>query len=695
MSALLKVNGRDLSAWIEVQHDRGLDPANPTHTEPQFGGSLALREGLEYVGDAVGNRELPIPLILKAASTDAVLQLVRDINTDLFPGAQVEFRPEGATNSTFLDLERGRLEPNYQHFVLANKRLRCVLRLWTEAYGRLGNGRTIAAVSATGPARIAATGILGDVDALANIETRVGSAVASSGRVVMYGVHHSASFNPIHTPAMITDRAANSTVVGASGAIASQYLGVPAGPTIASGYLVTDYLTPPDAHVGRHRVIGVVQSGLSPKNALTLYAEDRFGAPLGPTVTASQNDPAKWQLVDFGEVQVPSRDPRQEPVPTQYVRIIGGGASGAAVIASPAFRLQGLMYLPLDISAGVMRTRGYANTLVLSDSFDRFAALGAAAYLETLPNAEPGPGAWNKLAGALGKQHTISGPGFGKMRPLNAASIMGAAPGASAFYAFGSGAMLTDTQVSLDVWVSGGSTPSTIASGALLDLWPKGQADGTSATVGMWTQLSIGPSANHYLALFSHNGAATTLHASKALGASSASAFYLGMTMKLTVKVVGNQADVYLGTGPLSNSLLSVSHSNFSVAGNPLVRARGGNSSAGGAGGNSDGAPTIDNIVVSNLNGNNASAPDTDARRHFRFQSFPEARAVRANASVFSADQIADFRGNPPRLPAIGSPGASGPLTVFVLAGDTETFVGNDLLDVTIDAVERFQFLRS
>ncbi|MGH9380668.1 MAG: hypothetical protein ACRD2Z_08665, partial [Thermoanaerobaculia bacterium] len=89
-----------------------------------------------------------------------------------------------------------------------------------------------------------------------------------------------------------------------------------------------------------------------------------------------------------------------------------------------------------------------------------------------------------------------------------------------------------------------------------------------------------------------------------------------------------------------------------------------------------------------------AGASDIGAREWFRFQSWPERRAIQGNASVFIADRAAEFRGDHPCLPPVGSPGASGPARVVVMAGDPDDFLGNDLLDVRVDAVEQFAYLR-
>src|ERR1044072_337978 len=296
MAQVLKVGDRDFSSFIQNAHDAGLDPANSEYSEPQFSGAPAFSEGQAFVGDAVGNRLQGYPLILKAANTDALYQLVRDINGELKKGEQVEYRSGGASQSTFFDLERGRLEITFEYWLDQAARARCVLHLWTRPYGHTGTARTIASIpiGSSAAVQFSATGVIGDVEALGNIEVRVGSAAATNGRVVMYGVHPHPSFNGIHVPTSGLAQG-GATVRGASGAVGSQYTAIPISPTTASGIAYTAYLSPVSAHTGRHRVIGIGRSGLT--GPISLYAEDRFGAVLGPTAQASQTDITRWQVI--------------------------------------------------------------------------------------------------------------------------------------------------------------------------------------------------------------------------------------------------------------------------------------------------------------------------------------------------------------------------------------------------------------
>jgi hypothetical protein len=117
MAPTLKVDGYDFSAWLQLAHEAGMDPIDSEFTEPQFSGAAAFTEGQGFVDDAIGNRVWEMPIIIKAATVDALYQAVRDINSHLFQGAQVEFKMDGAANSSYFDLERGRLDCKFEYFI--------------------------------------------------------------------------------------------------------------------------------------------------------------------------------------------------------------------------------------------------------------------------------------------------------------------------------------------------------------------------------------------------------------------------------------------------------------------------------------------------------------------------------------------------------------------------------------------------
>lgn len=670
----LAVNGYDLSTYLRSAHDEGFDPAASDYATPQFTGAAAFSDGQAGVGESFDNREIVIPLMLKADTTEGIHALIREINAELGRGSDVEMRMVGTEESTHFDVEGGRLEVDYQYWVARAAHLRATLRLWTRPFGHTGTSRPIASLQATAVAQIPATGVLGDVPALSEIEVRVGSRVASGGRVVGYGPHRSASFNAVRGPSA-PDFVAQSgaTVRGASGAIGSQYLALPVSPTTASGVALTSFLTPAEGHVGRHRVLAVARSRLD--RPIALSAKDRFGAPLGPTAYASQVDGARWGLVDLGEIQVPERRAGQESVPTQYVEIRGGGASGNTINASPALEVNRLIYLPLDESPGVLRTQGAgvidglaAN--LLSESFTPRSPVSLAnVRLELVSQKNT---QWSRItADAIGL--SPYGVGFAGTYGLFAASPY---PNASAFYSLASGRGLQNTKTVAQIVLTGSAAA---ASGGAIELWAKQRAP---SLAGFALRFVPGPSQT--LQLLSYpGGAAPSVMASAGIASTLASGIYAGQPHQLILNADGGELSAYIGTAPV-NPVLTASHADVTAAGCPALKLSNCSNIA-------SGLLVIDSLAVYDLA---VGASDMGPREWFRFESHPERRAFQGNASVFLSDHEAAFRGVHPRLPAVGSPGASGPAQLVVFSGDPTDFLGNDLLDVNVSVTEQFRFLR-
>jgi hypothetical protein len=686
MPPVLKVNGRDLSAYVRVAHDEGLEPTDPDRFEPQWSGSAAFRDGMEWVKDSAGNNEMVFPLIVNLPTTAALHELLRDIRTDLFRGAQIEFAVDSSEPSTFWDLERGRLEEQFQYWLARKGKLRCVLRLWTRPHGNTGTARTVASFAGTGPQSFPATGLVGDARALGKLEVRVGSKVASAGRVVAYGVHSHPSFNGIHTASNgLLEGQASSAVTGASGAMASRFLAVPVSPTGASGVALRDYLSPPAAHVGRHRVIGVLNSGLN--QPITLWARDRWGAPLGPTRQATQTDVTKWQLVDLGEIQVPGRASGQEAVPTQFVEVIGGGASGAGINASPALRVAGLMYLPIDESVGVLRTSG--NTGNALRYFDSFTRIASNEFLHNEPNLEVGDTAWTRLGGFLGQANS-AGHGGAQVAPVGSHYdgsknlVPTAMNGATALFALASGAKLTDTQIEGNFQLQS-FVASSLASGFAGELWAKTRTNASAIELGVGAHLEwMGGSPAVSLVVASGGATAGIASAVVASALGVVSGMLQAQVVRMSLRVNGPRIDLWLGTAITGSPLLTASHALGPIEGWPALRMRAGGNTA-------TGAHIFDSLIVYDLG---EAIPDIAARSHFRFESHPAERAYRGNASLFEADHAADFVGEPPKLPWAGTPAASGPARVIVFEGEPDNFLGNDLIDVRLDVVEQFTFAR-
>jgi hypothetical protein len=167
------------------------------------------------------------------------------------------------------------------------------------------------------------------------------------------------------------------------------------------------------------------------------------------------------------------------------------------------------------------------------------------------------------------------------------------------------------------------------------------------------------------------------------LAASTASAIFGGQKMQLLGIVQGPTARLWVATqGGLGGAAnITAGHANIGqIAGHPAYAIHL----------TFDNSPELDDVSYSALVG---SAPDAQPREWFKFESFPQGRAIRG-ATTFEQDMVGALRGNFPRLPAVGSPAPSGAAYVTVLAGSVDDFLGNDITDVELYATERFDFLR-
>ena len=105
------------------------------------------------------------------------------------------------------------------------------------------------------------------------------------------------------------------------------------------------------------------------------------------------------------------------------------------------------------------------------------------------------------------------------------------------------------------------------------------------------------------------------------------------------------------------------------------------------------GRVVVDSIVITVIGAEGESAKDIGARETFRFESHPEGRVYQGNASVFTADRLADYRGQFPKMAPVGSPMPTGPAHVVVLQGELDNIQGLDGPDVALTILERFRVL--
>lgn len=685
MAPRLKVGAKDLSAYLRLQPDEGLDPLNSAFFRPQFQGIPALGEGQTWTADAIDNRTMNIPLYLTASSRAEMKTIGQEINALLVKGSQVEFALDPSVDSsTFFDLERGSLSEEFNYYHQINTVQSCTLTLVCRPYGNTATKRLVASVPMASSAAVmfAATGVLGDTSALANFEVRVGSAVATHGRVVAWGVHP----HPSHLGWRQASQGmaqAGATLIGASGAVGSQYVGIPVSPTGASGITYTQFLDPPSAHIGRHRVVGLVKSALN-NTPINIAAYDRFGAIIGPTAVASQVDRTKWQMIDFGEINIPARASGQDTVPTQYVTLRAGAATKILFgNGSPGFHLNGLAFIPLDYSAGILRTPGAEGAAQI------FSINGGES---NLPVSEGGV-VWTQATGLIGFRGGLW-PGMN----LEGVFARFPSPGIYSLADAASGARYGDVFVRAGVrLVDYEKKASGRASGTFVDVWAKRQPG--SASAGVWARLTLGPSQS--LAMYAGNGASTALLGSAGIPTTLASGLWEGIQHILGVQTLGNTANAWLGTQIVGPPVLTASHAIVGITGNPAFGGKQGTANTWseegvetpGGGANTGvmlgGAAQPLAAFISQ-----EAPPDILPREWFRVEAHPQGRAYQGNASVFVTDCLANYRGQFPNIPNVGSPMATGPARVTVLSGEVDNFIGNDGFDTVLAVLERFRYLR-
>ncbi len=369
MPSVLKVNGRDLSTFLRLQPDEGFEAAGVDYLTPQFGGAPALAEGGVFVADATTNKEWTAPLWLHSPTGAAgVDELVEGVNLDLFTRgpAAVEYRPEGATQSTFFDLERGRLDPHYSHHHHRKGWMKADLKLWTKPYGHTGTMRTVvpSAVSPNGaPVVTDITGLAGDVPALGNMYLAPQSAPVASYGFFMYGLSALPGFDPvISASAMQSSISGQATTQGNSQALASQMFMLRAQPSMNGSAMISFQLSP-SAFAGRHRMFAMLghafANGVSGGGSgVRVWLETGFVigghavATNVPTALITLTSPSRFQMVDLGQVTVPSQVPGAQPQPDYRFSMLFAHAYPTYSSTYP-IRCGGIVLLPLDHSAAM------------------------------------------------------------------------------------------------------------------------------------------------------------------------------------------------------------------------------------------------------------------------------------------------------------------------------------------------------
>jgi hypothetical protein len=382
----LTVDGFDLSSYILWPDREDVNVSLGGSFQPQFGGNTAFNEGQPWVRDSAGNREMGFPLLLEAADTDALHALGRTIKSHLFQGAQVAFKPAGATNTSYFELERGTLTEHWDFYYDNATRLRAALKLSVRPYASTGTMAIVATAAGTGALQMAIPSVtLGDVAAPAVVRVFMGSAgvppAVASGHVVAWGFTRSGAYRGVIPPASGLFEASVdgvATVLGEGTAIASQYIAYASHsltenqpkPVVAATLTNTDM-------PGRHRVFAVWRHGMSPATSITLQAaiDGILSDPLlaknkTPTYVASFKSASQWQLTDLGEINVPGVPTGATAEPFQLSLLIGCASGVSTHLASPMYSVNALMLLPADDSVAVQVIGSWGNGNQTHLSFD-------------------------------------------------------------------------------------------------------------------------------------------------------------------------------------------------------------------------------------------------------------------------------------------------------------------------------------
>jgi hypothetical protein len=340
----------DLSTYLNVQEDAGLDPADGAFLAPSFNDST-IGAGQALVNIDAANKELVFSLQLKAATKDALHALVQSIRRKLDePNLDVEWRDHNATLSTFYDLEYGRLEPTWRYFKARQNWVGANLHLWTRPYGHTATTRLVATAQASGHgAPVMLIGSLaGDVNALAQYTLQVASyGEQGEQEAIIAAVLPSPSY-PFRWPAASLALAAGggASRIGASGAAGSQFIG---RASFMLGPLTLCSITMPfpAAMAGRHRVLATVRGAMIGGISMYAVGRDIVGSV---AITATS-----WTLTDFGVWNVPSQIASVAGGGLSFLTNATAGASGA-LSASYRYQINEVYLVPEDTSCVLRQT---------------------------------------------------------------------------------------------------------------------------------------------------------------------------------------------------------------------------------------------------------------------------------------------------------------------------------------------------
>lgn len=331
------------------------------------------------------NKEWSVPLLLTdLGGNDGLNAKVREINSHLRQGVTLEYREDGASNSTFFDVETATLEPDYKYQRNRQGTGKFVLKVWTRPLGHTGTNRIVAtALGTQGFAQfpVASMGLAGDSLAKLSLSaagaspnkftgliwgvagaSRMAVHSAGSGLIPPTGSQYAPATNSI-IPTAIKKQPTNSQTlfVGASS-------GNPA-PTALRGQTVRVLLSyqpwaiaSSDANIGFARWL--------------LYGLESGAGATGPAIAIPGfSGSSAYRTLDLGQCQIPSSGAAQLRIysePTNTVASYILASTLWHVESADAFPIGGLgIYLDTSASANnvVSATVGWDAPMAQSASY--------------------------------------------------------------------------------------------------------------------------------------------------------------------------------------------------------------------------------------------------------------------------------------------------------------------------------------
>jgi hypothetical protein len=270
--------------------------------------------GWQWSGTTNDSTSIPAagtPAVAAKDNLHTVVQnIVREINNPTSSPLRVEWKDQGASNSTFYDVTYARWDPHFNYRLSEHAYADGAVRVWCQPpYGHTATERVIATAAGTAPGLIAsligvASPLVGDVAPQLRVTVNTsGEPVGPAGRGVIIAAPQASGYIPFISAASFVSVHPSAGIFGASGAPGSQALYRPPGGD--SGYVARVGLGA-TMYASRRRIYAAVLPTRWGTGQVA-WAADQANVSLGPTAVTRRAD--GWQLLDLGVVDVPTSTP--------------------------------------------------------------------------------------------------------------------------------------------------------------------------------------------------------------------------------------------------------------------------------------------------------------------------------------------------------------------------------------------------